>query len=261
MNITGRFCIINNQLTSVEEFCENNIINDHSIYEVIRIYNNKGAFVDAHLRRMEQSAALIRLSMPKKEVILYSIETLIKENSIENGNIEIVINNDQNWSIRFIPHSYPTDEQYRKGVDTMLYDAIRENPNAKVKRINLRQATANFIQQKGIYEVLYAHNNQLSEGSRSNIFFIKDKQLYTTPVSTVLPGITREVVIDIAQANAILVHQVAISTAELSQFDAAFLTGTSPEILPISTINALHFDVNISLMRLLIMRFSQKTTG
>ncbi|MFO7862584.1 MAG: aminotransferase class IV, partial [Salinivirgaceae bacterium] len=241
-------------------FCESEIINHHSIYEVIRIYNRKGAFVTAHLCRMERSAVLIGISMPKTETIFKAMNVLIENSNIENGNIEIVINSNQNWSIRFIPHTYPTNEQYRNGVATMLYNALRENPNAKVKRINLRQATADFIEQKGIYEVLYVHNNQLSEGSRSNIFFIKNKQLYTPPISAVLPGITREAVIDIAQAHTISVHETEISTTELPQFDAAFLTGTSPEILPVSSIDNLHFDVNERTMRFLMKQFSQITS-
>ncbi|MFO7863564.1 MAG: hypothetical protein R6U85_06155 [Salinivirgaceae bacterium] len=91
MNITGPFCIINGKLTSVCAFCESEIINHYSIYEVIRIYNRKGAFVTAHLCRMERSAVLIGISMPKTETIFKAMNVLIALKIVSVFGMEIPI--------------------------------------------------------------------------------------------------------------------------------------------------------------------------
>lgn len=233
----GHYCIINGEIQPCENSSLVEVLNKESIYEVIRIYNRLPAFVEEHMCRMQQSAALTNKSIPDISIVNGALKRLISESNIDNGNVEIVFNSINNWSIRFIPHSYPTPAQYDEGVSTKLFDALRENPNAKVKLVELRERVGQFIKENNIFEAIYTHEGVISEGSRTNIFFIKNNEFFTTPLANVLPGITRLIVTEIIKNNNFILHETPIRVQQISSFDSAFLTGTSPEVLPIKTLD------------------------
>lgn len=100
--------------------------------------------------------------------------------------------------------------------------------------------------------------NYITEGSRSNVFFVKDEIFYTAPESKVLVGITRQKVIEcLRQLNFELVEK-AVSAAEISQFDAAFLTGTSPKVLPVSLIGKLRLNIQVLVLQKLMKSYDDK---
>ncbi len=249
MFIKGKYCIINGEIKAATNFHDDFIVSGKSIYEVVRIFNSNPVFLDQHLSRLTQSAQITQIGYPQTDEIKQSIEQLIQASHQENGNIEIVVNNKKNWSARFIPHHYPTTHDYTYGVKTMFFEAKRDNPNAKVKLLDLRSAATDYIEQNNIYEAIYVNNGEIFEGSRSNIFFVDGQHFSTPTVQTVLPGITRQIVIElIGQAN-FQIEERPVRTLEAHNFDAAFLTGTSPGVLPISQINNINFNVNNKTMR------------
>jgi branched-chain amino acid aminotransferase len=254
----SNYCIINGNLKPIDQLSDSHIISGQSIYEVLRIINDKPAFFDEHVCRLSRSAALTGKLSPNFQSIYEGISLLIKNTEKKEGNIEITVNDKDNWCIKYIPHTYPTKEQYANGVKCKFYDALRENPNAKVKRVELREYVGDFIKENNIYEAIYENDGQISEGSKSNIFFIRNNQVVTPPKELVLPGITRQIVINIIIEQKLPILEKNISTKETTTFHAAFLTGTSPGILPISTIEQQKFDVNHPTLRMLMKSFEQK---
>jgi len=86
--------------------------------------------------------------------------------------------------------------------------------------------------------ILLDRNGTVSEGSGENIFIVKSGKLATPPLTcSVLPGITRETVMTVAQDLGIRVEERAISRGELYTGDEVFFTGTAAEIEPILTID------------------------
>jgi len=86
--------------------------------------------------------------------------------------------------------------------------------------------------------ILLDRNGAVSEGSGENIFIVKSGELATPPLTcSILPGITRETVMTVAQDLGIRVEERAISRAELYTSDEVFFTGTAAEIEPILTID------------------------
>ncbi len=85
---------------------------------------------------------------------------------------------------------------------------------------------------------------RITEGSRSNVFFVKDGCFVTAPAEEVLPGITRQKVIELLAGSGYALKEHSLSAAELPQVQAAFLTGTSPKILPIRSIGDLTLPVD-----------------
>ena len=148
------------------------------------------------------------------------------------------------------PTHYPSAQQYADGVKTELFYGERKNPNIKMMDQELRDATDAAIREHGLYEVILVdRSGQITEGSRSNIFFIKNGEVYTSPLHQVLPGVTRGKIIEILTSKGITVHEEPISASDIGSFDAAFISGTSPKVLPIAAANDVTYDVNDSLLR------------
>jgi len=96
-----------------------------------------------------------------------------------------------------------------------------------------------------LYEVLLVdRDGKITEGSRTNVVFVKGDEFYTAPASMVLEGITRKKVLDCLIYLGFSFVEEAVSVDKISDFDAVFLTGTSPKILPVMSIGDRVFDVN-----------------
>ena len=97
---------------------------------------------------------------------------------------------------------------------------------------------------KGGYEALLVNeNNLITEGSRSNIFFLRNNILFTAPDNMILNGITRKYILEICSENNITVKYEPVNADEISDYDAVFMTGTSPMVLPFNRIDDKFFSV------------------
>jgi branched-chain amino acid aminotransferase len=141
-------------------------------------------------------------------------------------------------------------------VKTCLFEFERPNPNKKIWNGQLRQQVDEILKTSDFYEVIYYNPNRIiAEGSRSNVFFLSDNILLTPKVGSVLPGITRQKIIELANNLSLEVIEKDIEFSEVEKFDAAFLSGTSPDILPIFSLDNFWFDVKNRLMRDLMHEF------
>jgi branched-chain amino acid aminotransferase len=177
----------------------------------------------------------------------------------KNGNIKIVINYNNGLSkvpqvfIYQIKHYYPTSREYDKGINTSLLYGKRNRPNAKFINLKINQLVAEEFEHKNIHETLFVdENGNLTEGSKSNLFFVKDWIVYTPSDKGVLPGITRKHVIELCRELNISLTKTSIHISSIKDYDAAFITGTSVKILPIKHINHIEFNVkNKTMLRLM----------
>ena len=179
-----------------------------------------------------------------------SICTLAKEGNIQNHNLKLDVDISGHGMLYMSPTHYPSEEKYANGIKTDLFHGERKNPNVKMMDQQLRDATDAAIREKDLYEVILVdRKGQITEGSRSNVFFIKNGQVYTSPLHQVLPGVTRGKIIDIIKSKGVSFHEEPIPASEVGSFDAAFISGTSPKVLPIATIGDVSCDVNDPLLR------------
>ncbi len=229
------------------------------IYEVIRVKDGIPLFFDEHLERLQQSAILIQFNIwLSRQEIRKIILDLIKKNPIQNGNIKLELNrlegsDQKNILCAFIPAYYPANELYTKGVESRFFYAERPLPNAKKSNIQLRNETNEVIKTNKLFDVILVNRqNQLTEGSRSNVFFIREEQVFTAPGGQVLDGITRQKVFKICHEHQIPIFETIITIKEISSFEAAFFSGTSPKILPISRIETIQFNPEVTLLQKLI---------
>lgn len=236
---------------------------DKIIYEVLRVMDGKPIFLENHLKRMENSFNLINEKFTLSyEKLSDKIKLLIKNEKKINGNIKITYGvNEKILNIFFVEHSYPSEEMYENGVETILYFGERENPNAKIINDNFREKVNKEIKDKGVYEaILVDKNGYITEGSRSNIFMVKDNVILTSPVKAVLPGVTRGEIIEIAQKLQIQVKEIEYSYSDIDKLDGIFISGTSPKVLPIRKVNGINLNPNNDLIRKLMKEYDDEIT-
>ena len=232
-----------------------------SVYEVIRIKNGRPVLLKEHYERLVRSLGSLRLNVPfTYEELADEIDSMIIENGISNHNLRLDADINGHSVIYMSPTHYPPAELYETGVRAGLFRAERRNPNIKMMDRELRDATDREIKSRGLYEVLLVDRNGcITEGSRSNVFFIKGREVYTSPVSLVLPGVTRGKVMEIIREMGLVLREEEIPEKKLHEFDAAFISGTSPEVLPIAMVEKVAFDKDNEILREIMQRFSELT--
>lgn len=259
-----KYFIYNNKVYSTEKFKNLYNENSSSLYEVLRVNSSIPIFLEEHYERLINSAKIIghniNLSFDELKKQIY---TLIEKNSVINHNIKIVINNlnsqSPNVYIFFIKTSYPEDSLYNEGIKTFTYNAERDNPNAKIINSDLRNTINNLLKEKNCYEAILVNNKGfITEGSRSNLFFIKYNTLYTTKGKDVLLGITRKRIVELAIKNNINIKEESIHIDSLKDFSSIFISGTSPKVLPICKVDSINFNTKDSLLLKIIKIYNDE---
>jgi len=234
---------------------------EKTIYEVLRVVEGKAIFLESHLKRMKNSFELIgeKFTLNYEEIII-KIDELIKSENKPEGNIKITYEVYKKMlRIFFIEHAYPSGQMYENGARTTLYFGERENPNAKIVNENFREKVNKEIKDRNVYEaILVDANGYITEGSKSNIFMIKDKRLLTSPAKAVLPGVTRGEIINLAEKLEIEVNEVQYKYSDINKLDGMFISGTSPKILPIKAVNDINLDVNNGIIRKLMSEYDNE---
>lgn len=259
----GKKFILNGNLQPAELFNKSLVYEGDSVYEVLRMVKGSPIFFFDHMERLSTSVKL------QKKEFLADIDTLRKaiinltrSDKKKEANLKIVFNYNQginNYLVYFIESSYPSEQQYRTGVKGILFFAERKDPESKVINHKLRSSIYHKLIHEGGYEaILVNENNLITEGSRSNIFFIKGDILFTAPDNMVLRGITRKHILDICSENKIKVEFSSVNADEITQYDSVFMTGTSPMVLPFNCIDDKLFSIKFPLIEKLRTIYLQK---
>ncbi|MFP4288296.1 MAG: aminotransferase class IV [Bacteroidales bacterium] len=246
--ITGTYYIQNGKLVPVRDFDGSFLQHPYYIYEVFRVIDGIALFLEDHLQRLEHTCTMAGTckNIQKKE-LEKQVYQIIESNNVAEGNLKIVGIRDQD-EMQFLiyskPHQYPSEYQYQKGVDVLLFSGNRRNPNAKIMDAELRKNNRHAIEKKGVYETLLVNNEGfVTEGSSSNVFFVRNDEVLTPPLEDVLPGVTRKNIMDVCRENKIKIREVKIPARSLVVMEAVFISGTSKKVLPVKKIDGLDFFV------------------
>ncbi|HDR90228.1 MAG TPA: hypothetical protein ENN63_11460 [Bacteroidetes bacterium] len=245
---------LNDRFLTCEGFSNDYVYRGQSLYEVIRVMQGVPVFFEDHMERMQHSASVSGISLwLSAEDVRGILAELVKRNQEPNGNVRVVFNIQPSGSKYFLayycPHFYPTQDQYRQGVEVMVYMAERQNPTAKLLNMGLRLEVYKAVIESGVYEALLVNRQgQITEGSRSNAFFIRNGKLITAPDQMVLKGISRKYVLQFLKEEGIPVCMEPLHLDELEKAEAAFLTGTSPKVLPVNRVRNQSFNTGHPLL-------------
>jgi branched-chain amino acid aminotransferase len=210
-----------------------------------------------HLDRLENSAKIMKY-VPNitRDEIIDGIINLIDKNNAKDENLKLIINYDSGYDktgnkntlderflAYFTTHNYPSAGQYGKGVKTITYHGERRNPNAKVIDSVFRDSVNHEIESKKVYEaILVDKQGFITEGSKSNIFMVQGTTVATSKLSNVLPGITRQFIIKVCKNLNIDFKEDNIHESKLKSLAGLFISGTSPKVLPIKSVDEFSYN-------------------
>ena len=228
------------------------------LFETMRVYSGKIFRLEHHLDRLFQSARSILIELPiTKNEIRSAIYAALKLNGLSNSIVRLTVTRGKLDSGVNIDYSSPptivilvkpvkaiSKKTYKDGIGIKLYkkSAIRtQGISNKIKSCNylsniiLRE---NALKENFFEAILLDHNHNVTEGTISNIFIIKNNQLKTPIVNEfVLSGIIRQAILDLCLENNIPFKEDRITERELYEADELFLTNSAIEILPVRNIN------------------------
>jgi len=234
------------------------------IYEVFRVISGVPLFIEDHLKRLEYSAQSLQFEIDAFR-ILQDVETLIRVNNSSDGNIKIIVwkeLSNQHILVFYDQHKYPTSNEIENGICLGVLHKERNNPNVKLFDSEMRKDAAKLISDEFVYEVILINElGNITEGSRSNLFLVRNNIVYTPPEEDVLQGVTRQKVIEIINRHKINIALTNIAFDDIHKFESMFISGTSRRVLPVRNIQGMNivFDVNHPLLRFIETEFLKLT--
>ena len=221
---------------------------DVTYYETLRVKQGVPLFIEDHLERLGKSVAGIENFKPDTEHIRkQGFEFLRKFDSSFDGSLRIVLTKDH-LLIHACEANIPEENLFRNGINTLSLKWERVDPNIKVFRGDYKQAVAGKFLEKNShgapYEIILKDNEgRLYEGSKSNLFIIKDGNVYSAPDDKILLGITRNRVIRSLEKSEVELRTGMFTLDELKRDpDAAVFVSSTPfDILPVRYIDDTEF--------------------
>ena len=215
-----------------------------SVYEVIKVVRGIPLFLEEHMARMRFSAKNMEIPFDCSDLSIgEKISELVELNQAPNNNVKIICDRDDIFLTYMVKSHYPAKNYYEKGVHTVLYEGERENPNLKTLKDAFKNRVKALTQKEKAREALLVNKDGfITEGARSNIFFVLGNTIYTPPADSVLHGITRKYILKICTAKGFDVQEKLLNIDVIKDLKGAFLTGTSIGFLPIASIGDIKID-------------------
>jgi len=226
------------------------IVRGYGVFDYTRSYHGKPFKLHEHILRLERSAQAIELNLPWSTTELEAIvQATFDRNGFPDAGIRIVVTGGPSDDL-MTPHNPPSivvmitpikssiAVQQAQGVKVTTVAMDRILPT--VKSINYMGAVmaVEAAKRQGAVEAIYrTADGRLTEGTRANFFVLRGNQLFT-PKTEVLKGITRAVVLEIAEDDFELVESDIFYT-ELASYDEVFITSSTKEILPVVQVDDL----------------------
>ena len=224
------------------------------IYEVIPVFGSNLLRVDEHLQRLERSLSRISLENPFSESDWKEkFDQLLEYNPGNDRAIYLQVTRGayEKRDLKIQPGFEPTVfmmtldvvpvdiDVLRNGIETVTIEDFRWSAcdiksTSLVANVMLRQQATQY----GVIDAILIKAGNVTEGTASNIFIVKDDVLITPPTGrNLLPGITRDLVLELASENGIETEIREIAAAELRQVDEIWLTSSTREIAPVVKLN------------------------
>ena len=223
------------------------------LIETFRTYSQAPFMLKSHLNRLVKSAEVLGINTPDIEALKDAVYKVVENNNISEGKIRLTVTRGTSLSGSFYENiDQPTVLITISDLDTASLSTVQggvrtisgEDKRSLVsghKNLSMMASVNSFRQvaEKGAYDMIQVtRRGFVTEGLRSNVFIVLDGILLTPPLgSRVLPGITRQVAINIAKRNGLKVEEDGIVGQDLKSAEEIFLTNSVAEIIPVTSLN------------------------
>lgn len=225
------------------------------VYEVVRVYDGRVFLWPEHLQRLHDGLAAVGIADPDTHRLEDVALRLLAKNGLNEGDATVYVQVTRGAAPR--KHAFPSPavaptvyvaarpfttypaDFFQKGVAAITVPDTRW-ARCDIKSIALlpnvlanQQAHASDA-----FEALFVRDGVVLEGSHSNLLAVYDDTLVTYPACNyILAGITRELVLELAERVGIAVRLGAIAAERLFEADELFLSGTTTEIMPVARVD------------------------
>ncbi len=221
-----------------------------SIYEVIRCYPKKIFLFDAHIKRLKESLRKTNITEPDLTNLENVILELLEQNNLSNeyaaAYIQITRGNQfprrHAYEDFLIPNIFiyveefsPRYDEMKKGIKVGLDEDLRwMRCDIKSTLLLPNVLSQKKAKEEGYSEIIWHRDGIITEGTHTNIFFVKEGIVITPPLNNyILPGITRRQVLNICSNNQIITYERSVNLNDIYNFDEIFITSTLNEITPV----------------------------
>jgi branched-chain amino acid aminotransferase len=258
----GFFASVNGKVTPAEEarvsVLDNGFTFGDSVYETLRTYGGRPFALDRHLRRLRRSADRLAIAIPQGDDVFASwLDALLARAANPESYIRFIVTRglgDISYHFERVqgptvvmavkPYEPLPPQTFEEGIAVIVSSVRRNAPEAldpAIKSCNLLNniLAVREAQARGALEpIMLNQRGEVAEGASSNVFIVKDGTLLTPPLSAgILPGVTREVLLELAPQAGIKAEERVLHPPDLYGADEAFMTSTLKEAAPIRTVD------------------------
>ena len=232
----------------------------NAVFEGARIYNGKVFKLTEHSARLVKSAKMLAYDLP------YSVEELdaatkkvVAENKLESGYVrpiawrgaEVIGVSAKGTKVHVAVTAFPWGAYYeQKAIKLMTSRWRRPSPESspagsKAAGLYIICTLAKDEALNAGYQdaLMHDYKGRLSEATGANLFLVLNGELHTPTTETILNGITRQTVMELARKKGIKVVEREIWPDELAKASEVFLTGTAVEVQPVGAIDRREYPV------------------
>lgn len=229
-----------------------------AIYELIPVYNAKPFYLGAHLKRLFRSMDQIAIANPHSEQQWVDIiQRLIDESGLQQLSVYLQVTR----GVAPRDHAYPAntsptvfgmtnpwppsnDEIYTNGLSVVTVNDMRwDRCDIKVTSLLANVMKKQQAVERDAQEAILIRDNYVLEGSATNVFIVKSGEVNTAAKNNlILPGITRDVVVEILHELNIPLKEQAATQQELIDADEVWITSSTKECVPVTRVNGHAID-------------------
>jgi D-alanine transaminase len=248
-------CFLNGKYLDLEDakisVLDRGFVFGDAVYEVLTSHGRKIFGLNEHLARLEQSLSEVSIRSPmSRDSWCAVLEKLI----FLHANMDLSLYIQVSRGVAPRSHTFPKDIEPTVFIMCQVIEQV--NDLSKVSCITLTDnrwgrcdikttsllpnlLLKNTAINRGAHEAILIRDGYVTEGASSNVFIVKDEKIFTSPTSkhTILPGVTRKLICDVAHSIGIDYMERQVSQNELLSADEIWLTSSTSDIVAVSVLD------------------------
>jgi len=221
-----------------------------AVFETLRASKGQALAVTRHWRRLVGSCRILGIHPPKRKVFADSLQETLRANHLREARVRFTITAGDTVNPSplhsgpptILVHAVPAPK-YLKAESVLTAPWFRNERSAitgaKCASYAENMIALAYAHARGAGEIIFRNTRgELCEGATTNLFVVQDRKVRTPPLeSGCLPGVTRQIVLELCRNHEIPCSEVPLHPEALSEADEAFLTSSLRRVQPIATLD------------------------